>query len=98
MVLCTRSLWGGTDWFVLGGRKSIWGVTEWFLVVPGHCKAVPVGTLSFLVSIGPLCLYVVQGCCAFHVIHKKVEIWSGVADPSRTQGQQNKDLLSLFKA
>ena len=97
MILCTRSLWGGTDWLVLGGRESILGVTQWLLVVSGHYKAVPVGTLSYLVSIGPLCLCAVQGCYAFHVIHKKVEIWSVVADPSRTQRQQIKDLLSLFK-
>ena len=62
----------GQYWLVCGGNRSVWGGVGWYLVVLGQYGAALVCSWWYSVSKRPLCLYMV----------KKVEIWSGVTDPS----------------
>ena len=69
------------------GTESVFGDTGWYFVVLSHYKLVMLGTWSYRVSLGLLCLL-----C--HVL-KNVKIWLCVTDAGRPHRQQNIVLLSL---
>ena len=52
------------------GTGTVLGDTGWYLVVLGQFKLVLLGNMWYRVSIGLICLYILE----------KVEIWSGDND------------------
>ena len=50
----------GQYWLVLGGTGSVEGVTSWYLVVLGQYNMALLGVKWYWVSIGLLCLYILQ--------------------------------------